>query len=148
MPSGNPITPLRVYEGIYRGQQPEGVPDWNILRDLGIKYTLDLQTGSALLSDGSPLQEALRAEGYGIRSYAHPLGWILPPTQTELRDAVNFITYHKPCYVHCKSGVDRTGMVIAALTSSALHPETRTAAVQEMKRCGMHWWYYWWAWFL
>lgn len=140
--------PLRVYEGVWRGPQPQCAADWTTLKNLGVRYSLDLQSGAEFFDDGSPLSEELQSETYGIRSYSHPLGWILPPSKKELREARNFITSNKPVYVHCKSGVDRTGMVIAALTSSDRDPDTKRAAIAEMKKQGMHWWYYWWAWFL
>lgn len=136
----------QVIPGVFRGPQPRLVEDWFALQKLGVKYALDLETGAHLLNDGSPLQEQLNADQYGIRVYNHPLGEILPPTQDELSWAVNFITAHQPVYVHCRAGVDRTGMVIAALRIAGKWP--KIAAVQEMVEAKMHFWYYWWGWFL
>ncbi len=140
------INPIEVCPGIYRGSHPETAEDFQVLKNRGIVYLLDLQTGATLMKDGGPLRETLTAEGCGLRSYAHPLGEILPPTRKELQLAVGFIESFQPVYVHCKVGVDRTGMVIGALRR--YRGWARRAAILEMREKGMHWWLYWWGWFL
>lgn len=142
------ISPALVAPGIYRGSQPDLIDDWLTLQKLGIKYVLDLETGAHLLRDGSPLQEALTAERYGIRTFSHPLGEILPPSVAELNLALSVIQQYQPIYVHCKAGVDRTGMVCAWYRQ---HIENLIwpLAVAEMRAAGMHWWYsFWWPYFL
>ncbi len=141
------IQPIKVDEGIFRGPQPVTIEDWQTLAKLGIKATLNLESGSHLLADGEPLREMFQAEAYGIRVIAHPLGEIFPPTQGELRLAYRAICSFKPIYVHCKKGVDRTGMVIGdyqATIGICDKPE----AIKRMKKAGMHFWFYWWTWFL
>ena len=140
------IKPIEISPGVWRGAQPSSIDDWKTLARLGIKYTLDLETGSHLLSDGSPLQEYFTAESYGIKSFSHPLGEILPPTNKELSYALRAIDDFKPIYVHCKAGVDRTGMVCAWFEMDK--GMTRAEAISRMKKAGMHFWYYWWIWFL
>jgi protein tyrosine/serine phosphatase len=147
------IKPIKVEDGIYRGAQPTTIDDWTALKDLGIKYTLDLETGARLLGDGSPLCEALRADEYGIRCYSHPLGEILPPSHDELEWACGFMIAHRPVYVHCKAGVDRTGMVIAYWrmhgSSDPARNWPRRPAIDEIFKRGMHLWYaFWWPLFL
>lgn len=141
------ISPVEVTPGIYRGPQPQTDVDFETLKNLGVNNLLDLETGAPLLSDGSPLEESLLVRSEGMTSYAHPLGEILPPTQSELALALKFIMSEGVVYVHCKAGVDRTGMVIAYFR---MHQQSwsKTDAVAEMKRMGMHPWYWWWAWFL
>lgn len=141
------INASQVDDGVWRGPQPVTIEDMAYLKKIGIKFSLDLETGSRFLSDGDPLSEALLIERYSIRAYSHPLGEILPPTAKELSDAVSFIKTHQPIYVHCKAGVDRTGMVIAAYRM-AVQGWTKPVAVSEIERMGLHWWYYWWPWFL
>lgn len=143
------IQPIQVYRGVWRGPQPKTDEDWALLQSLNVEFCLDLQTGSEILGDGSPLEEQLKAQSFGIKSFAHPLGWILPPSRKELNLARAFIVTHKPVYVHCKTGVDRTGMVIGDLTSSDDDPASRKAAIKKMKEMGMHFWYaFWWPYFL
>lgn len=137
----------KIDEGIYRGPQPKTEEDWQALQKLGIKYLLDLETGASLLSDGDPLNETLKAEKYGMKSYSHPLGEILPPTYSELKSACDFIETHKPIYIHCKAGVDRTGMVCATYRVR-IFAWSKEDAIKEMFAMGMHIWYYWWSLFL
>lgn len=136
-----------VVEGkIWRGPAPKS-EDWPKLKALGVEHILDLQCGSQLIGDNSPLEEALVAESHGFSSYAHPLGGFCPPSAAELELAVDFLQFHKPVYIHCHAGVDRTGMVIAHYRIEE-QGWSKSGAVKEMKKMGMHWWYYWWAWFL
>jgi protein tyrosine/serine phosphatase len=132
--------------GIYRGPAPVTAEDWYYLNQLGIKYVLDLETGSHFFSDGSPLQETLTAEKFGIKVFAHPLGEIFPPTRQELSLALSVIDRFKPILIHCKKGVDRTGMVVAYYEKD--RGFTKAQAISRMKSAGMHFWYYWWSWFL
>ncbi len=137
--------------GVFRGPSPQTTEDWLQLKYLGITTCLNLQSGAPLLNDGSPLQEMISSERYGVKTWCLPLGEILPPTKNELELAFKFIfqTPIKGCiYVHCHTGVDRTGMVMAYGRIHSLLGWTKKKAVAEMKDLGMHWWYYWWAWFL
>jgi protein tyrosine/serine phosphatase len=140
------IQPIKLDRDIYRGPQPQTDDDWKELQRLGIKYTLDLETGSHFLKDGSPLEEAFTAETYGIKVFSHPLGEILPPSKAELNLAHRTMDKFKPIYVHCKAGVDRTGMVCAYHEWD--NGFTKAQAIARMKSFGMHFWYYWWTWFL
>jgi len=138
---------IKIVDGvIYRGSSPETDADWQYLKSLGIKYCLDLQTGASPMKDGSPLEESLKSDEFGIRTYAHPLSELLPPTRLELANAMNFLINHDHVFVHCKAGVDRTGMVIASYR--ILKGWSKSKAIWEMRGMGMHLWYYWWGWFL
>jgi protein-tyrosine phosphatase len=135
--------PWKVDDGVYRGSQPITIDDYINLQQIGIKYILDLENGSRLLADGSPLEEQLEAEKYGIKVFNLPLGEILAPSQHQLDDAMSFIEYHKPVYVHCKAGVDRTGIVIGRYRIEMMNWPVEKA-IQEIKDMGMHIWYYPW----
>lgn len=140
--------PIRkVAERIYRGPQPLTDQDWNQLKILGIKNILDLETGSHILFDGNPAKEALTAKGFDMRFFSLPLGEVFPPSLKELYTSYQIISEPETIYVHCRTGVDRTGMVIAywRLSEGRLN---RKQIIQEMYDCGMHWWLKWWAWFL
>lgn len=133
----------QVDAGLWRGPQPTPIDDFLKLKNLGIKYILNLETSARLVTDGDALQEALRIDTYGIRMYPHPLSAVIPPSKQQLLDAVQFITDHPMTYVHCRQGVDRTGMVCAAYRIK-VQKWTVPAAVNEMNRLGFHWWYFYW----
>lgn len=135
-----------VDSGIWRGPEPVTAADKAQLQSLGVKYTLDLETGSRFC-DGSPLAETLWLNIYGIRVLSHPLGAILPPTKSELSLAAGVMKSFGPLYVHCKAGVDRTGMVCAWYR---MHVQgwSYEDAIAEMAKLGTHKWYYWWMLFL
>lgn len=128
---------------IFRGPQPQTVADYLQLQALGIKYALDLETGAGWLGDGDPLQEAIVCDGYGIRVYSHPIGAVLPPSRQELSDGLAFMMNHRPVYVHCRQGVDRTGMICAAYRMK-VQGWSASSAIAEMKQLGFHWWYTFW----
>lgn len=136
----------KVDNGLYRGPSPILPEDWRQLASVGVNFALDLETGSRLFLDGNPLQEQLLAEKMAIRSFSLPLGEILPPARCELQDSYDFIQTHPNTYVHCKAGVDRTGMVIAYYRIRQGWVPAR--AIREMWSMGMHPWYFYWAWSL
>ncbi len=137
----------KVEDGIFRGPSPASDADYGTLAKLGIKYVLDLQTGAGWLGDGSPLEESWRGDWFGIRVYPHPLGAILPPTKTELDEAMKFMRHYQPCFIHCKQGVDRTGMVVAHYRIENKDWD-KPKAIAEMDAAGFHKRYFWWKWFL
>lgn len=144
------IKPIQINsEGVWRGSQPEGVADWNILRDLGIKRILCLQTGCPIFRDGDPEAEKKIAVSYGMQFMHVPMGEILPPTKSELNLTLMAITLDPelPIFIHCRAGEDRTGMTSANLQIK-VNGKDRTSAIKEMYTLGMHFWYWWWAWFL
>lgn len=140
------MTPTEVTPGVWRGAQPTQIEDWLALSKLGIKFTLDLETGHKLWDDGSPLQEALTSERYGIRTFAHPLGEFFAPTDDELKLACSVIHDYQPIYIHCRAGLNRTGMVSGRWLMFC--GQSRSFAIKDVKTKGMQLWYYWWTWFL
>ncbi len=47
---------------------------------------------------------------------------------------------HKPAFVHCFHGADRTG-VMCAIYRIVVQNWTKEQAISEMKRRGLHWWH-------
>ncbi len=133
---------ISVEGNIFRGPHVE-------LADLaasGIKAVLCLESNA--IGDLSPLAEEMQADAAGIRVYNSPLSGIIPPSFSELVEIARFLRDQDqkgiPTYVHCRWGLDRTGMVIAAYRIWVCHWSAEQA-IQEMFNNGMHWAYrlYW-----
>ena len=140
----------KVDTNLYRGPSPKTEDDFKQLKDAGIKYILDLEIGPEFFGDGLPLTQSLCADSYGIRSYSHPLGQVLPPTKQETDLAIDFMImkqFFGPVYIHCKKGVDRTGFCIGRYRMK-VNGWTKAQAVKEMYDMGMSFQLKWWAWFL
>lgn len=127
----------QVTDYIFRG--PKDINNYHYQMN-GIVRTLDLESGTQVIRDDLPLQEAIEGDLCGIRVYSHPLGAIFPPSIKELNIAAYFLSSKIRTYVHCKHGVDRTGMIIAAyrIINQGWKP---IAAAKEAIREGMHWVY-------
>ena len=145
------IVPIQVVPGIYRGSEPTELADWQKLKDLGVKWTLDLETGNRVMNDGNPFAEINIAKEYGIAATLFPLNEFNPPTKQQLQITLSLLDISQtgglPVYVHCRAGVDRTGMVIANYRMK-VQGWSKDQAVKEMKALGMHWFLYWWIWSL
>lgn len=132
-----------VSPGIFRGPHIDyGFLD---IMDSKIRVALDLETGKQFSGDGIPLDEQIAGDAHGIRVYCLPLGFFLPPSLHELKTAARFVDSRATnlIYVHCQSGVDRTGVVIAAYRILYCDYTPRQAAREAIEQ-GMHVWYYWW----
>jgi protein-tyrosine phosphatase len=134
---------MQVDDFIFRGPKI----DFGFLDIKNLSSTLDLESGKQVIGDDMPLEEAVSGDEHGIRVYPHPLGVFFPPTLTELRLAVQFMMNQKKSqrtlYVHCRHGVDRTGIVCAAYRVIAQGATPFQAAVECVDK-GMHLVYYPW----
>ncbi len=128
---------LKVSEGVYRGPHlaQKDFP-------AQCRHSLDLESGSRLFGDNSPLEEAMSLELIGVRTWAHPMGAIFPPTLDEIEIGVELMQCcsHEGIYVHCKKGVDRTGIFCAGHRVLVDGWSPWDAAI-ECFREGMHWIY-------
>lgn len=124
-------------ENLFRGPKV----DAGFLDIQSIAATLDLESGAQVIGDDLPLDEAIEEEQHGVRVYSCPLGGFFPPSLKELRGAVAFLTNQQRngvrTYVHCKHGVDRTGMVVAAYRV-IVEGKTPQQAADECLAEGMH----------
>lgn len=135
---------ISMQDRIWRGSQPQTATDYQVLQNFGVKYILDLQSGAPWFDDGSPLEENMLAAKYGLTVYNHPLGGILPPTKKELNDGLDVLKNYQPVFVHCRDGVDRTGMMVAWYRMQ-VQGWSKDTAVSDMMKHGMHFWLYWWS---
>lgn len=109
---------LKVAPRLYRGPRPSTSSDLLGLRSLGIDTTLCLQTGIYEAFHNDAYEELRRLPVNGILRVNYPIGDFLGPSAQTLRAAVSniqdLLSQREGLLVHCRLGVDRTGMVIAA----------------------------------
>jgi len=132
---------IQVADGIFRGPRPESLKDIP-----GIKTVLSLESGWWEVFHDEMYAEDIMEEGVA-KIFHVPINAVgLPPSKASLDNAYNFITNFglHPIYVHCKHGVDRTGLVIAHFRIIN-QGWSFDKAIQEMKDNGFHMlWYWWW----
>ncbi len=136
----------RVSERVYRGPRPRGFEDIKNLAASGVKTVVNLESGifSAVL--GKLNHEYRWCAEVGIDLIEYRLSPILPPSRFDLhviRQIISQSTDRGSVYVHCKDGVDRTGLVIADWLIRK-HLWDYAAAVRDMYARGFHRWRYWW----
>lgn len=128
--------------GLYRGPRPQSSVEVSRLYYEGIRTFINLQ-GS---EDGYDVFGQI--EKLGLRNYDIEQEALLPPSKFHVdlvMKALDNQDLH-PIYLHCQAGVDRTGWMVAKYR--LLQGMSKKSAIEEMKAEGMHWWFYWWAWFL
>jgi protein tyrosine/serine phosphatase len=126
----------KVSEGIYRGPR---LDDLSPLSNLGIDTILNLENNM-----NAVLSEKLMALAFDIKVLSLPMSEIFRPSKEQLKFAIGLIKYHKPIYVHCLHGCDRTGMVIAKYRIEVEGWSIKDA-FGEAVRMGHKWWFppYW-----
>lgn len=142
----SPVTPF-----LFRGPRPETYEDVNQLVRSGITTTVNLQ------SQEDNNKVTMGFIFYEIRNYDLENIAIFPPKASSVNLAIQIflgaeisfaaaVINNEKVFIHCRQGVDRTGFVIAKYRMS--QGWTKEEAVKEMKAMGLHFWFYWWVWFL
>ena len=132
-----------IADDLYRGPRPKS---YITLRNLGFRRCISLQSGAEdFLTDS--LLEHQKPEACGIELIRIRCSNFFPPTEEELTSLLYrfFDAYMGgvKTYMHCHSGVDRTG-IGAVLFRVAFHGWTFDEAFDEWEREGRHWWFFWW----
>lgn len=139
------IDPEQFDNNLWRGSVPKTSDDWNHLSRLKIFCTLDLETSIFDISGAQSEKYLDESFKYEIRPLCLPILPILPLRQSQLRSAINALKIAKSknwsVYVHCRQGVDRTGMVVAAYKIKE-RGMPFDQALQDMYAHGFHRWRY------
>lgn len=101
------------YGLLFRGGEPSSA-DYNVLvKELGIKYDLNLRGSSEAPWTKSPLGDDVffvKAEAYNWYSLTNMEAW-----RINLRCVFDAVTHNEPVYFHCAAGADRTGTLACVL---------------------------------
>lgn len=136
----------QVDERVFRGSDLIDCCQFSELARKGVKTVCSLQSGlSDSLNRAGAAFEAHECQRLGLEFLWVKMSFFLPPTEDQVLDALVVLqTSEAPFYVHCFSGVDRTGVVIAAYRVSECG-WTWQRAYDEMLASGFHSWrFFWW----
>lgn len=138
------MTIQRVTDLIWRGPRPRTKDDLRWLKSNGIERVICLQSGmrDRFADDYYESPDAMQ----DVQIDRENLYWsnIFPPTDYQINEFLNILMgIDMKTYVHCHSGVDRTGYAIACYR---MHIEKWPfeKAYWEWVRLGRHWWFDWW----
>jgi protein tyrosine/serine phosphatase len=131
---------IQVSENLWRGPRPSDLGD---LQKRGIKRIVSLESGIYdLFHDGNLLCRQFPCEfqmaQYDLRSsdFAAPEDWAVYKFLSLMESPI-------PTFVHCLSGVDRTGFM-CAVYRMRFQGWKYEDALAEWKKLGRHPWYFWW----
>lgn len=145
--------PLLVANNLWRGPRP---PSFEWLKERGFNVVIDLEWGWRDFFTDSEYERArnrtaLKDVGseyrsdYGTWFYSIPCSDFTPPSFLQVQEFLGIASNlgkHK-AYVHCLSGVDRTGFMCAVYKMKNMVLPWPQAYV-EWIALGRHWWYWWW----
>jgi protein-tyrosine phosphatase len=133
---------IQVSPFLWRGPRPKTL---EALADRGFKRVINFQSGSqdSLSEDRYELQ-CRSAYAFGVEVVKIKCSNIFPPTVAQVAHFLDLTDANSPeTYVHCHSGVDRTGFMCAVFRMRE-QGWSFDAAYDEWVKLGRHWWFWWW----
>lgn len=137
---------IKVTEKLFRGARPKDIRD---LIKLDFQLVIDTQSGDEDRFTDSLYEAQLSAERADpdiypqIEVFNIYCSNIFPPTPSQVGEFLRAVSWGKKALVHCHSGVDRTGFLIAVYRMQRLG-WSYAKAYAEWISCGRHWWFDWW----
>lgn len=135
---------FKVTDVLYRGKRPLNIKDL-----FGFQQIIVLQSGDEDRYTDSLYEAQLRTKRSDPTIYPNiqvhyiKCSNIFPPSQGQVSQFLDLCSYGKRTFVHCHSGVDRTGFMIAVYRMTVLN-WTFEDAYDEWVILGRHWWFDWW----
>lgn len=128
-----------VYGKLYRGSRPENIDDLHQLWSMGVRTIICLQEGWSWAFGAYDSENDW--ENLGGKYIKRPLSNFFFPVKDEL-DSLNNIIGSRTgmVFVHCKAGVDRTGVVSGYYLLKCGLANAKTAW-EYIGETGMHPWY-------
>ena len=125
---------IKVAEGIYRGDQPDTVEDYETLKSIGIKTLINLRHEESWQG-----REKDTAAGMGFNYQSYPMNPLNYPQEAQVNAILSDLTNPElqPVYLHCKHGKDRTGMIIGIYRVEDEGWDSKTA-YKEMRAIGFN----------
>lgn len=131
----------QVARHLFRGPRPMSHKD---LVPFGINRVISLQSGAEDALTESEY-EYERADKYGMDRIRVKLSNIFPPTAAQVNRILGMmVDTEYTQFVHCHSGVDRTGFMVAVYRMRVDGWTFRQAHAEWVEK-GRHWWFFWWA---
>lgn len=128
----------QVSNNCFRGPRPT---DLRALRvDYNIDTIIDLESGVYDFFNGVPQFPP----DFGMAYYHLPCSDITPPPSAYVAKAIDLMSSgDRRIYIHCLSGVDRTGFVCGVFRVR-VQKMSYDNALAEWIALGRHPWYFWW----
>lgn len=142
---------FKVSEGFFRGDRPSSDDDlFQLGKVQNVKTIISLETGFGHVWDGiwgkSFNERNAWVDSWSNVYESQPCSNFTPPTPEHseiIAKLIDSALIVGPVYLHCYSGVDRTGWMVAhwRVTRQKVSSE---AAWEEAIRMGMHFRFFWW----
>jgi protein tyrosine/serine phosphatase len=122
-----------VSPGIYRGARPDQA-GLQYLAGLKVQYDLDLEDNDAAVASEAGVVPAL-----GIALEKEPLSGFWAPNDAQVDRILAYVAdpSHRPLFIHCTHGEDRTGLIVGLYRILYEHVDPKTA-YQEALDHGFH----------
>jgi len=138
----------QVHPYLFRGPRPT---DLKALQALGFKRVISLQSGvEDKYTDSLIEEQSKRPQDFGIEYHFIKCRNWLPPRDDQVSYVMSILAgwdADVKTYIHCHSGVDRTGFMCAVYRMQ-IQGWSFVRAYDEWKKEGRHWWFFWWKPFL
>lgn len=130
---------IQVTESLWRGPRPYDLAD---LQSQGFKSILSVEQGWFEAFHDDPYEHEKPID-FGMILSRIRCSDIVPPSEDQVLGALRIMDSPNKTYIHCLTGVDRTGFMCAAYRMRKEN-WSFNSAYAEWVNLGRHWWFDWW----